>query len=113
MGCQAAASARGKQPLKQRRLKKETSGAPSWEDDGVIVFHGAPSPDLWTVPANGRSVNKIPRPASESQYPYWPQLLPGGKTLLVTGVTGLVARIGVTISMMVTSILACHLALSL
>ena len=41
------------------------------------------------MPANGGSVNKIPKPDSESQYRYWPQFLPGGKTLLVTGVTGL------------------------
>lgn len=61
----------------------------SWGEDGTIVFHRAPSLDLWTVPANGGSINKIPRPAGESQFRYWPQLLPGGKTLLVTGVTGL------------------------
>ena len=61
----------------------------SWGEDGVIVFHRAPSLDLWTVPANGGSLKKIPRPASESQSRQWPQLLPGGKSLLVTGVTGL------------------------
>ena len=61
----------------------------TWGEDGVIVFHRAPSLDLWTVPANGGSLKQIPRPASESQYRHWPQLLPGGKTLLVTGVTGL------------------------
>jgi serine/threonine-protein kinase len=61
----------------------------SWGEDGVIVFHRAPSLDLWTVAANGGSLTKIPRPAGESQHVQWPQLLPGGKTLLVTGVTGL------------------------
>ena len=61
----------------------------TWGEDGVIVFHRAPSLDLWKVAANGGSLNQIPRPASESQYRYWPQLLPGGKSLLVTGVTGL------------------------
>jgi Tol biopolymer transport system component len=61
----------------------------TWGEDGVIVFHRAPSLDLWTVPANGGSLKQIPRPASESQFRHWPQLLPGGKALLVTGVTGL------------------------
>jgi serine/threonine protein kinase len=61
----------------------------TWGEDGVIVFHRAPSLDLWTVPANGGSLKQIPHPASESQHFHWPQLLPGGKTLLVTGVTGL------------------------
>jgi Tol biopolymer transport system component/tRNA A-37 threonylcarbamoyl transferase component Bud32 len=61
----------------------------SWGENGVIVFHKAPSLDLWTVPANGGSVNQIPLPESESQHRHWPQFLPGGKALLVTGVTGL------------------------
>jgi serine/threonine protein kinase len=58
-------------------------------EDGVIVFHRAPSLDLWTVAANGGGLKQIPRPASGPQSRQWPQLLPGGKTLLATGVTGL------------------------
>ncbi len=61
----------------------------AWGEDGVIIFHRAPSLDLWTVPANGGEMKRVPRPASESQYRHWPQLLPGGKSLLVTGVAGL------------------------
>jgi eukaryotic-like serine/threonine-protein kinase len=64
----------------------------TWGEDGVIIFHRAPSLDLWTVPSNGGSLKQIPRPASEAQAHQgrqWPQLLPGGKLLLVTGVTGL------------------------
>ncbi|HEY1759636.1 MAG TPA: protein kinase, partial [Bryobacteraceae bacterium] len=61
----------------------------TWGEDGVIIFHRAPSLDLWKIAANGGSPSEIPRPDSESQYRYWPQLLPGGKVLLVTGVTGL------------------------
>ena len=61
----------------------------TWGDDGMIVFNRAPSLDLWKVPSNGGSLSQVPRPAIESQGRYWPQLLPDGKALLVTGVTGL------------------------
>ncbi len=60
----------------------------TWGDDGVIVFHRAPTLDLWKVAANGGSPSRIPRPGGDSQRRYWPQLLPGGKALLVTGVRG-------------------------
>jgi serine/threonine-protein kinase len=61
----------------------------TWGEDGVIVFNRAPSLDLWKVAANGGSLSQIPRPAGQSQRRYWPQLLSGGKVLLVTSFRGL------------------------
>ncbi len=46
----------------------------------------------WTsgrCPPTEAASTKSRKPDSESQYRHWPQFLPGGKTLLVTGVTGL------------------------
>ena len=60
----------------------------AWGDDGMIVFHRAPSLDLWKVPANGGAMSQIPRRTSNRSTRYWPQLLPGGKALLVTGLKG-------------------------
>jgi len=55
----------------------------SWGDDGTIVFHRAPTLDLWTVPANGGELTEIAR---DPEYVgrYWPQVLPGGKAILFT-----------------------------
>ena len=59
----------------------------TWGEDGLIVFNRAPGLDLWTIPANGGGLKQVPRPMDESRLRYWPQLLPGAKVLLVTGVT--------------------------
>jgi Tol biopolymer transport system component len=60
----------------------------SWGEDGVIVFNRAPTLDLWTVRADGGDLKQIPRVPSDTHGRYWPQLLPGDKTLLFTSLTG-------------------------
>ena len=60
----------------------------TWGDNGLIIFNRAPTLDLWRVSANGGELKQLPRLSSELQHAYWPQLLPGGKVLLVTGVNG-------------------------
>jgi serine/threonine-protein kinase len=60
----------------------------TWGDDGVIVFNRAPTLDLWTIPANGGDMKQLPRDANVRLGRYWPQLLPGGKALLVTRALG-------------------------
>jgi Tol biopolymer transport system component/predicted Ser/Thr protein kinase len=68
----------------------------SWGEDGRIVFHRAPTLDLWTVPANGGEVTQIARDPELRAGRYWPQVLPGGQAVLFTrtrlGATG--ANIG-------------------
>ena len=68
----------------------------SWGDDGRIVFHRAPTLDLWSVPANGGELTQIARDPELTAGRYWPQVLPGGQAILFTrtilGATG--ANIG-------------------
>jgi Tol biopolymer transport system component/predicted Ser/Thr protein kinase len=61
----------------------------AWGEDGVIIFHRGPSLDLWTVPANGGDMKQVAREGNATGSRFWPQLLPGGKALLVTRVSGL------------------------
>jgi serine/threonine-protein kinase len=60
----------------------------TWGEDDMIVFNRAPTLDLWKVPANGGEMKPVPRAASTAGR-YWPQLLPGGKALLITRVPAL------------------------
>lgn len=60
----------------------------TWGEDGTIVFNRAPTLDLWKVPANGGEMKSVPRSTGPAGR-YWPQLLPGGKALLVTRVPAL------------------------
>jgi Tol biopolymer transport system component/predicted Ser/Thr protein kinase len=65
-----------------------TPNGGTWGEDGLIVFNRSPTLDLWKVSSNGGDLKQVPRLASDSQNSYWPQLLPGGKAVLVTGVNG-------------------------
>jgi len=59
----------------------------TWGQNGVIVFNRAPTLDLWRVAANGGELKAVPRDAKRLGRD-WPQLLPGGKSVLVTRVPG-------------------------
>jgi eukaryotic-like serine/threonine-protein kinase len=69
------------------------SGGASWGDDGTIVF--APSAitagfGLWRVPADGGTPVKLTTPdTATGEYSHrYPQVLPGGKAVLFTAISG-------------------------
>jgi Tol biopolymer transport system component len=66
----------------------------AWMPDGTILFVSSaarrPQRDLglWRVSANGGTATAVTSPNENQNGPRWPELLPDGKTLLVSAVTG-------------------------
>ena len=93
-----AISARSTEP---RTLKKASvAGGPaqtvasiadyfggSWSEDGFIYFSSAPSDSLWRVTSAGGEPAQVKVERSQPRSMVWPQILPGGRTALVT-ITG-------------------------
>ncbi|MBI4906619.1 MAG: serine/threonine-protein kinase [Acidobacteria bacterium] len=69
----------------------ESSSAPgggSWNDDGTIIASLRPL-SLVRVPEAGGAAQPLANPEDRGMRGYfWPQILPGGKTVLFTGVAG-------------------------
>jgi Tol biopolymer transport system component len=58
----------------------------TWGTDGYIYYAPEPQSGIWRVPENGGKAEEVtrPDPAQGENSHRWPQLLPGGKHLLVT-----------------------------
>jgi serine/threonine-protein kinase len=58
----------------------------TWSEDGTIVFSGAGSGGLSWVPASGGEVEPLthPQPTAGEIGHWWPQILPGGDTVIYT-----------------------------
>jgi len=62
----------------------------SWGDDGTIIAALGPTKRLWRIDgASGGTPVVVVDLTAENADPLWPQVLPGGKYVLYTAVTGL------------------------
>jgi Tol biopolymer transport system component len=58
----------------------------TWGEDGTIVLAATPSEGLARISASGGPLQPLTRPASKGQMTHrWPQFLPGGRKVLMTG----------------------------
>ena len=76
----------GGPPLTTSRLDGPSRGAVWGESDIIIAASGTPATGLLRIPAGGGELSVLTRPdrnAGERDH-LWPQLLPGGKTVLFT-----------------------------
>lgn len=60
----------------------------SWNSDGSIIAALDASGTLWRVPATGGPPTAIVDIAAEGAEPRWPQVLPGGRYVLYTALSG-------------------------
>ena len=57
----------------------------TWLPDDSIVFRPGPAVGLWRVPGAGGKPQELVKPDSKSEVDIiWPEVLPGGKAILVT-----------------------------
>ncbi|MFY9528182.1 MAG: hypothetical protein WBC04_20440 [Candidatus Acidiferrales bacterium] len=79
----------------RRRLSATclTFGGASWAPDDTIVFVPVFSSGLWKVPATGGKPIRLTTPdAKQGEVAHlWPEVLPGGKEVLFTVLTGIPA----------------------
>jgi serine/threonine-protein kinase len=58
----------------------------AWGEDGNIVYGFAIGSGLWRVPASGGAPRSLSKPQDKGEATHrWPQMLPGGETILFTG----------------------------
>jgi hypothetical protein len=61
----------------------------SWSEGGDIIAAINPTSKLWRIPAAGGAPEAILDLSAESAFPAWPQVLPGGRYVIYTVLTGL------------------------
>ena len=73
---------RGGMPVTVSEVLAQASSAPSWESDDTIFFTPNTGAGIWRVSASGGALTAVTT-LTESEISHrWPQLLPGGRTLL-------------------------------
>ncbi len=60
----------------------------SWGENDTIVLNRAPTLDLWAIHSNGEELTQLARDPRDPVSRFWPQVLPGGKAILFTGIKG-------------------------
>ena len=60
----------------------------SWSEGGDIIAAINPTSKLWRIPEAGGAPEAILDLSAESAFPAWPQLLPGGRHVIYTVLTG-------------------------
>jgi serine/threonine-protein kinase len=88
-------SVNGGLPLRISEVPFSARGA-AWGADGTIILGGS-NKGLLKIEAEGGEPSEITRPNSDrgEQYHAWPEILPDGKHILFTAVTGVSSDIGV------------------
>jgi len=78
---------RGGMPVTISEVLAVASSAPSWESDDTIVFSPTSGASIWRVSASGGALTAVTTLTENETSHRWPQLLPGGKTLLFSALT--------------------------
>jgi serine/threonine-protein kinase len=60
----------------------------SWEEESTIIAAINPTSKLWRVPGAGGAPESVLDLSAESATPVWPQVLPGGRFMIYTVLTG-------------------------
>ena len=60
----------------------------SWDEQDAILFTPDVTAGIWRVPASGGTPTVVTTPTSTETFHMWPQLLPGGGSLLFSAVDG-------------------------
>jgi len=77
----------GGMPVTISEVLAVASSAPSWESDDTIVFTPTSGASVWRVSASGGPLTAVTTLTENETSHRWPQLLPGGKTLLFSALT--------------------------
>jgi serine/threonine protein kinase len=77
----------GGMPVTVSEVLAQANSAPSWESDDTIFFTPNTGSSIWRLSASGGALTAVTTLTDNEISHRWPQLLPGGKTLLFSALT--------------------------